>query len=125
MSILQNKHGSVVLHATSNTTWVIAGNSSVSNVALTHETVIGASIRQMWFGSPAANTAYWTVKRGANTVAVLDSSAWIPYSGAGKAITQDSTANLTVELTNAGNDSGYIMIELGKEVTLPANTGSY
>lgn len=113
-SILQNKKGSVVLHATSNTTWIIAGNNSVSNVALTDEVITGASIRQVWFGSPASNSAYWTIKRGANTVAVLDSTDHIPFAAAGSSLGSYPAANVTVELTGAGDNAGYIMIELSK-----------
>lgn len=115
-SIQHNEEKRVVLHATSNTTWVIAGNSSVSNVATGDETVISGSIKQVWFGSPSGNNAYWTIKRGANTVAVLSKSKWIPYSALGKTVTLDSSANVTVELTNAGDNLGFIMIELSKNL---------
>lgn len=119
-TILRNKLGRVVVHATANTTWVVAGNNSVSNLALSNEELYGASIRQVWFGSPSGNAAYWTVKRGANTVLVLDSTAWLDFAGVGQSLTIDPSANLTVELT--GSTSGYIMLELSKDFPLPANT---
>ena len=119
MAILQKKTKKAVLHATANTTWVIAGNSSVSNVANVDEHVYSGAIRQIWFGSPSGNSSYWTVKRGANVVMVVDSTGWIDFSGHGQAITQDASANVVVELTAAGDGSGYIMIEVSKN----SNTG--
>ena len=115
-SIIHNrKNLSISLHADANTTWTIAGNSSVSDIATGDEVLTGASIKQVWFGSSSGNGMYWVVKRGSNTIGVYDSTGWKDYSGNGNMINKDSSGTLVVELNNTGNGSGYIMIELQKE----------
>ena len=114
-TILHNrKYKSVVLHATSNTTWVIAGNNSVSNVAIDDEIITGGSIKQVWCGSSSGNASYWSVSRGSNVVCVLDSTAWMDYAGNGCSITKDEAGTLVVNLHNGADNSGYIMIEIQK-----------
>lgn len=116
-SILKKSgNNSVILHATSNATFVVAGNNSVSNLASNNEIVSLATIKQVWVGSSSGNAAYWVVKRGANVVGVYDSTCWIDYAGNGFALNKDATANVVVELHNAADDAGYIMIELKKEI---------
>jgi len=110
--IINRKNTSAVLHFTANATVVIAGNSSVSNVAYLNETVKGASITQATFGSPSGSGAYWVVKRGANTVAVFDSTAQLDFAGYGIPITLFPAANLTVELV--GSSNGFLMLEIQK-----------
>jgi hypothetical protein len=110
------KNLSFTVHAVANTgTITVAGNSSVSNVAISDEVLTGAYITQVWAGSPSGNAAYWTVSRGANTVLVLDSSGYYDYAGCGNPITLDSTATLSANLVGATD--GYIMLELTKEGT--------
>lgn len=114
-NIIKNSaNGTVVLHATSNTTWVIAGNNSVSEIATRNEVVDSAYIKQVWYGSNPADGGYWTVKRGSDVVAVLDSTSWVDYAGTGFALDLGADQDLTVELSNAGDDEGYIMIEVKK-----------
>lgn len=114
VSIIHNrKNLSVTVLADANATLTIAGNSSVSNVAHASETLTGASIKQIWFGSPSGDSAYWVVQRGSNTIAVLDSTGWIDFAGNGNLQTKDSTASLV--LTLVGSANGYIMVELQKE----------
>ncbi len=110
--IISNKErASVVLHFTANAAGiVIVGNTSSSNIAKDNEIVRGAAINQTIFGSPSGG--YWVVKRGANTVLVLDSTAAIDYAGNGMAINQYPTADLSVELVDA--TTGFLMIELQK-----------
>lgn len=117
-SIIHNrKNLSVTVHATSNATLTIAGNNSVSNVAIGDEVLTGAAIKQIWASSPSGNGAYWTVKRGANTVVVMDSTSWFDFAGNGNLLNKDSSATLVLELSNVGDDQGFIMIELQKEGT--------
>ncbi len=117
-SILHNrKNLSVTVHCTSNATFVIAGNTTVSNVAIGDEVLTGASIKQAWYSSSSGNTAYWTVKRGANTVLVLDSTGWMDFAGNGNLLNKDASANLVLQLVNAADDEGFLMIELQKEGT--------
>lgn len=105
------KYLSFTVHATANTgTITIAGNNSVSNVAISDEVLTGAYITQIWAGSDGV----WTISRGANTVAVLDSSGFYDFAGAGNPITLDSTATLSANLVGA-TTGGFIMIELQKE----------
>jgi hypothetical protein len=111
--IINRKNASVVLHFTANTAnVVIVGNSSVSNIAKPGEIVNGASIAQAIFGSPSGNAAHWIVKRGANTVLVLDSTAALDFAGTGMAIGIHATANLSVELV--GSTTGFLTLELQK-----------
>lgn len=110
--IIQNrKNLSTTILFTANTTLVVAGNTSVSSIAVDDEIITGATINQAWCGSPSGASAYWEVKRGANTVAVLDSTAYIDYAGNGGAITLDQSANVVVTLVGT---TGTLMLELQK-----------
>jgi hypothetical protein len=97
---------------------VIAGNSTVSDIATGDEVITSATITQLWVGSPSGNSSYWTIARGSNTVAVWDSSGYFDYAGNGNALTLDKSANLTVTLTGSG--AGTLLIELQKEGTFPS-----
>ncbi len=111
MPILKNSNNGVVtIHAVANSTFVIAGNSTVSNVAIGAEIVRSASIRRIHHG--AQNVGYWIVARGANTVAVLSGTDVQDYVVSGNPITLDPTANLVVTLV--GTTNGYIMVEMIK-----------
>lgn len=111
--ILNRERASTVLHFTANTgPIVISGNTSVSNIAEDNETVNGAFISQAIFGSPSGSGAHWIVKRGANTVLVLDSTAQLDFAGTGLAVNLYPTADLSVELV--GSTSGFLMLELQK-----------
>lgn len=107
--VLSNrKNVSITVHAIANTTWQL---SDLFVAPETQPTAVG--IKQVWFGSPQsiANT-YWTISRGANTVAILDSTGYMDYAGNGNMLKLDPTANVTVTLN--GSTVGYIMIELQK-----------
>lgn len=110
--IVQNrKNLSATILFTSNSTLTITGNNSVSAIAIDDEVVTGASITQVWCGSPSGAGAFWEVKRGANTVGVYDSTAYIDYAGNGAAMTLDPDATLVVNLTGA---TGTLILELQK-----------
>lgn len=111
---INRKALSVVVHVSANDTVVVAGNDSVSNIAAPGEIVTEAYVKQVWYGSPSGNAAYWMVKRGANTLLVLDSTGWTDYAGNGSMLKQDPTANLVLQLVGTGN--GYVMVELQKVV---------
>lgn len=116
MANIQNKtNGTVVVHATANLTLTIAGNNSVSNVAIGNEVLTGATIKQVWFGSPG----HWIIKRGSNTVGVYNNSGHVSYGASGTSINLDNAATLVVELVGTAN--GYIMVELQKLGTLPSS----
>ena len=106
--IANRKNVSITVHATANTTWQMSDFTGVGETNVT-----AVAIKQVWFGSPQsiANT-YWTISRGANTVAILDSTGYMDYAGNGNMLNLDSTANVTVTLN--GSTVGYIMLELQK-----------
>lgn len=112
---LNKKNVSVTVHDAANATYTIAGNTSVSNVAIDNEVLTGAAIKQVWYGSPSGNTAYWVVKRGANVVLVLEGTGYLDFAGTGAMLRKDSSATLVLELVNSAN--GFIQIELQKEGT--------
>jgi len=119
-TVQQNrKNTSAVIHITGSNTITIAGNSTVSDVAIGNEVLTGCTITQVFCGSSSGNGAYWTIKRGANTVAVLDSTGYYDYAGAGMALSVDSGGTLVANLIN-GND-GYLLIEVQKQGTLPSD----
>lgn len=113
-NIISNRErASAVLHFTANTgPIVVVGNTSVSNIAEDDETVNGAAITQIVCGSPSGNGSYWKILRGANTVAVLDSTCTIDFAGAGMSLNIYPTATLSVQLVGATD--GFLMIELQK-----------
>jgi len=124
-TIIDNKlNGSVTIHATANTgTIVVQGNNSVSNVAIGTENVQSLAINQVWAGSPSGNAAYWEIKRGANVVMVIDSTCYLDFTGNGRQIKIDATANVTANLIGA--TAGFLVVDfqkLGAGNGLPANS---
>lgn len=121
--VINNKKNlSALLHfaanSTANTfTLTIAGNSSTSNVATDNEVLIGANITQAWFGSSSGEGGYWKVQRGANTVAVYDSTAWMDYAGNGQALTIDNTADIVATFVKPAGSTlsdAYLILEIQK-----------
>lgn len=112
--VVANRSGtSCTLHFTATTANIaIVGNSAVSNIAAPTEEVGGAYVSQAICGSASGPGAYWIIRRGANTVAVLDSTAQIDFAGAGMALNMWPEADLSVELV--GEDPGFLMLELQK-----------
>lgn len=110
----------VVLHFSATGSVNISGNSSTSDVALSNEVLTGAYIRKVWWGTDAAG-ASWTVKRGGNTVLILNTSGQMDFSEAGATITGNSAAN--VSCTLAGGN-GFIMLELSKTGVFTPNNYS-
>lgn len=119
MAIIQNKalgqssSSGFAVHVTANSTVVVAGNSSVSNIALSGEEVAAAHISQIWWG--AANGGFWTVARGSNTVAVLPDTGYFDFAGSGVALQQDQVANLVITLT--GSVNGFLLLEGQKKAS--------
>lgn len=117
MAVMINRSNiSAVVHVTANVTIVVAGNSSVSNIASPGEELTGASITQVWYG--VANGGLWRVKRGSNTVLVLESTGYVDFAGAGASLIVDPSANIVATLE--GTTNGYLMLEVQKN---PATTG--
>jgi hypothetical protein len=119
MAVIQNKalgpssSAGFALHITANDTIVVAGNSSVSNIALTNEIIAAAHISQIWWGS--SNSSYWTVKRGSNTVTVLSETGYLDFAGNGVGLQIDQTANLVITLTGSG--VGFLALEGQKKAS--------
>lgn len=112
--ILNNKRGtSVHILFTANTSLTIAGNSSTSDVAIDNEELIGASILRAWCGSSSGDGAFWTVKRGSNTVSVFDSTAFIDFAGNGISLNVDPEATLVANI-NGSVLTASLILELKK-----------
>lgn len=117
-TILSNKKNlAATIHFNSNSSLVIAGNNSVSNVAISTENLTGASISQIAWGCDPNGSIQ--VLRGANLVGVYDSTSYIDYAGNGMALDLHPGANLVVNFIGSANCS--CVIEIQKKV---ANTTS-
>lgn len=115
-TILSNKKNtSATLHINSNSTIIIAGNNSVSNVAIGTEVLSGASISQIAWGCDPNGSIQ--ISRGANLVGVYDSTSYIDYAGNGIALDIHPSANLVVTFIGSANCS--CVIEIQKKI---ANT---
>lgn len=113
-TIMDNKkNGTVTIHCNANSgNIIIPGNNTVSNVASVGESVVSAAINQVWAGSPSGNAAYWEIKRGANVVLIIDSTCYLDFTGNGKQIKLDASANLTANLIGA--TAGFLILDLQK-----------
>lgn len=109
---INRKNTSAVIHLTANSVVNIAGNSTTSDIATDNEIITGATIVQVFAGCPSGANAYWTVKRGANTVLVLDSTGYYDFAGAGMAMNVDAGGTLVANLENSAD--GYLLIEVQK-----------
>lgn len=111
-SILSNKKNtSAVIHFSGSNTVIIAGNNSVSNVAISDETLTGAYVTQVFYGCDGSGSIQ--LKRGSDTIAVYDSTGYIDYAGAGMALTAGNTAaNIAVSFVGSAN--AYLLIEIQK-----------
>lgn len=106
MTIISNKLGqSTTLHVNANTTLVVAGNNSVSNIASASETVVSANIRRIWTGGACS------ISRGANVVFTSTQSGYFGFADHGAVLSMDSTANVVISMTG----TSFVMIELSKQ----------
>lgn len=123
----QSRNGKVVIRATSNESYVVAGNSSVSNlfssadstviepnVPYTQNTITinGAHLTKLIW----TTNGQWTITRGANVVWNLLSCGVIDLRALGVAsngINDYPAANLVINCTSAGT----LLIELAKDVS--------
>jgi hypothetical protein len=107
LNVINNRRDSVILHAVANGTFIVAGNSTVSNVATGTQVLTGGTITRVWYGG----SGHWNIKRGANLVFTGSGSGYQYFDGA--ALTVDKAANVVVELV--GTSNGHLMVELRKE----------
>jgi hypothetical protein len=122
MSIISNQNrGYVTFHFIANSgAIIVAGNNSVSNIALATENIGGATIRKVIFSSNGS----WTITRGANTVAVLHGNHVIDFAGMGMGLNLDPAANIA--FTHSASATGFIICEIAKiQVANSAYTAPY
>jgi hypothetical protein len=119
------KNTSFVLHVANANSGniVVSGNSITTNVggtaacvAIGNEVLTGAYITQAIWGCD--QNSHIHVLRGANTVAVYDSSGQHEYAGCGMPITVNQSANLVINFVGGANN--FIMLELQKVGNLPS-----
>ena len=115
MTVLKNSLNEAVLWANTTTTFVIAGNSSVSNVCYTNtngvsQNVAGATIRKIMIAC-VNTTSQWEVKRGANQVWIGGGNYTFDFAAHNMILNQDKSANVVVTLTGGGT----IMLDISKE----------
>jgi len=115
MAVLKNSLNEAVLWANATTTFVIAGNSSVSNVCFTNQSglsqnVSGASIRKIMIAT-VNNSSSWVVSRGANQVFNGGGNYTFDFAAHNMILNQDKAANVVVTLTGGGT----IMLDISKE----------
>jgi len=114
MPVAQNQKGgrALVRNASANATYVIAGNSSVSNVASTGEIVASAVITNLLWSTDGTVT----ILRGANTICILTGTgAWslrefgitLPEYPAANLVINFSSANSTAVVELAKTSDGY------------------
>lgn len=123
VTITSNKKGtSATIHVTNaNTTLNMAGNSTISAIALGGEILTGAYITQVYFGHDGSTAdGGMAIYRGANLVAAYDTSSYFDYAGAGMALTVDQTANLGIRFI--GTNNAYCFLEVQKVGYLTANS---
>lgn len=111
MAVIINKKGlSATVHITANATYTIAGDDQTSNIAFTGETLTGATISQIWYGSGGG---HWVVKRGSNTVLVLSDTGHIDFTTSGLSLNIDPTATFVANLNGTAN--GFLIVEMQKQ----------
>jgi len=117
--LFNNKRQSVDVLFTAANTLTISGNDSVSNIAIANQTVLGASIKQMWCASISGNSAFWTISRGSNDIFYPDSTAYLDFSGNGAGLNLFPDATIVVSITGG---SGSLMLTLRKNPEMPDNS---
>jgi len=119
VTITSNRKGwSAVIHVSeANTSIVIAGNNSVSNVAISDEVLTGAYITQVFWGNGGTGQA--KILRGGVLVGAYDSSGYYDYAGSGMPLNVNASANIDVQFTDANQ---YLFFEIQKQGNLLANS---
>ena len=109
--VLSNKKNrSVTLHfSASNSSLIVAGNTTTSNVATSDETLTGAYIKSISWG---CDTGSAQVFRGSNLVSTHTQSGSIDYAMLETPINLDPAANLDVKFVGSANS--YCIIKLQK-----------
>lgn len=117
--ISNKKNASLVLHVASANSGnvIVVGNSTTSNiggtstcVAVSNEVLTGAYITQVYWGCDGTGTIQ--VLRGANLVAVYDSTGQHEYAGTGMPLNMYPAANVVINIIGSANC--FIAMELQK-----------
>jgi hypothetical protein len=113
--VLKNSLNEATLWASTNTTFVIAGNNSVSNVSYVNsdnlvQNVASASIRKI-ICSTNATGAVWTISRGGNVAWQCSGNFTFDFQAHGMPLTQDAAANVVVGIAGG---AGTILIDISK-----------
>ena len=80
------------------------------------ETVTGASINSVTWGSGGAAIGVWKVTRAGNTILILSNSGSIDFGAMGQAITLDNASDIVCTLNGA--TEGFLTLELQKKSTI-------
>lgn len=105
----------VVTRDTTGTTYVVAGNSTVSNiVGANGEIVTNANISKVWFSQPANGVI--TISRGANVVLYLNGTDNFNFTDGGCTIADFNAANVTIAFSAANS---VLVMEMVKTSTVP------
>ena len=108
------KNTSLVIHiSAANVNLKVAGNNSVSNLAMSDEILNGAYITQAFWGNDG--NGHIQILRDSTLVAVYDSSSYVDYAGAGMPMSVGQSANLIVNFV--GSSNAYCILELQKTGT--------
>lgn len=113
MPVVTNSNKKVILRDVANATYVIAGNTSVSNIAensavLGEENISGAYVAQIHWSTDGLIT----VSRGSNTLFKLTGSGTWNFRHMGMAMNENQTANLVISTATANST---VVIELVKQ----------
>lgn len=112
------KNTSAVIHVSAaNASIIIAGNNSVSNVAIQDEVLTGAYITQIFWGNGGTGQA--KILRNSVLVGAFDSSGYYDYAGSGMPMSVEQTANIDIQFTDANQ---YIFFEIQKVGNLTSNS---
>lgn len=118
MPVSLNTPRKVVLRDVANATYVVAGNSSVSNVAAVGETITSAYISQVHWSTDARVS----IKRGANTILNLNGNGSLNLRALGFSLSEFSNASIVVETTTA---NASVIIEIVKEHANGYGSGTF
>ena len=118
VTVLSNKKNlAATIHVTpANATLIVAGNSSVSNVATSDEILTAVSIKNVAWGTDAGSIQ---LLRGSNVVGIYTGSGNIDYLQHGALLTKDNAANLVVNFSGTAN--AYLMFEVQKVGTFTSD----
>lgn len=118
LTIISNKKDkSAVLHFNTSNTVVVAGNSSVSTIAIDNENITGAAIKQAFYGTDAGSIQ---VSRGGQLIAVFNNSGHVDFAASGMSLTINPTANIVVTFNATSN--AYLLLEVSKIAPPSANS---